>query len=148
MSIRTRVVASGVAITLAAGALIAWTYWPPLLRYRADLALGVARETVARYLAGDDSLSSAARRLGVAMQNWERLIQRTESAPPLNPGSLRAEIIGITPEGVAQNDPRVEELALNALRFSVPPDMPAGFRKESLRQLDSLILARGHRLAP
>ena len=146
MTRRSVVVALTTAFVLAAGLTVAWQQWPPLLRYREGRAIAAGRTIVRRYLAGKDSLELAAHRLADVLRQWDDLAFRNADAPAPTAGSMVIESLGITPPDVAPNDPRVEELFLNAMRLSVPAVASEEFRAQAVAQLDSIILARGHRI--
>ncbi len=133
-------------IGLAIGFVAAWHYWPPLLRYRESLAIAEARTTVHRYLDGRDSLDVAAHRLANALRKWDELAFRSGEPPAPGTGSMIIESLDLAPTGVSENDPRFEELSLNAMRLSVPAVPSAEFKARVTAQLDSVLLARGYQI--
>ena len=132
-------------LALAIGVSIAWQKWPPLLRYRQREAIAEAKTTVRNYLNGRDSLGSAARELGTVLTRWDELSARIGERPAPTAGSMEIETLEITPPNVHANDPRVDELFLNAMRLTVPAVSPR-FQALVTAELDSVITARGYRI--
>jgi hypothetical protein len=144
MSIRPVVLLLAAGLLLATGLAVAWQKWPPLLRYQERRAIAAGRRTVQDYLYGRDSLEAAARRLATIMTRWNELILKIGDAPPAA-GSMVVETLGFTPPD-AMNDPRVEELYLNAMKLSVPHESSPEFKARAAAHLDSILIARGHRI--
>ncbi|MGH8534425.1 MAG: hypothetical protein ACREV1_17345, partial [Gammaproteobacteria bacterium] len=136
------------AFAFIAGVAIAWAYWQPALRYRESMALAAARSTVARYLARKDSLDVAAHRLAYHLQRWEDLMEQRAMVALGSSGTLRIQALDLAPTGTPPDDPRVQELVLNALRLKVPERASAAFKTEHTQVFDSIIRAHGYRLVP
>jgi len=149
MARRLRVaVAVAAVFFLAAGVVVAWDYWPPALHYRQARLLAAGRARVGRYLAGRDSLGVAAHRLATITQHYEELEERLGQMATSGPSTMVIKPLNMTPAGTDPRDPRVDELFLNAARFTVPESASPAFKAQFNQVFDSLIHARGYRVVP
>jgi hypothetical protein len=129
------------ALGLAAGFAVAWQYWSPFLRYRERRLRAEYNSEIRRYLSGSDSLGVAAHRLAQVTLEIESIIARQPS-PAAEAGSMT--ITALDDPDIPQNDPRVDELVLNAFKLANPPGVPEAFRQ----MWDSIIRSRGYRSVP
>ena len=147
MNKKTRVtILVALALVVAGGFAIAWQRWPPLLKYR-EHRLGVEYNSqIRRYLAGSDSLDVAAHRLAQTIIKIGFLMERQSQEPAPGEGSLVAVTAMESESDIPQNDPRVEELVLNAFKFAHPPEVSEAFKLRSAQMWDSLLQSRGYRI--
>jgi hypothetical protein len=122
----------------------AWEHWPVALRYREREVSNAARATIGRYLRNQDSLSLAACQLATQLRRLSHISLRLASVEPAQ--SKRISPPGLVPAGIDPADPRFEELTFNALRLSLPADMPPEVRTELERLNDSVMKSRGFRI--
>jgi hypothetical protein len=150
MTKKTQVAALIVSALIVAGAFaIAWQYWPPLLKYREQRLADAYSSQIRRYLKGSDSLDVAAHRLAQTIVKIGFLMERQQSQDPApGEGSLVAVTAMKTPSDIPSDDPRVEELVLNAFKFANPPGVSEEFKTRSAGMWDSIIQSRGYRSVP
>ena len=136
-------------VGLAGGFAVAWQNWPPLLRYRERRLTAAYNSEIRRYLDGADSLDVAARRLAQVVIKLSFIIDRQQwQAGPSGQGSSVAiTTIESTPD-IRRDDPRVEELILNAFKLANPPGVSEAFKAHSGQMWDSIIHSRGYRSVP
>lgn len=131
---------------VAGAAVYAWHSWPPVLKYREKRLNAAYDREIRRYLSGSDSLDVAAHRLARVIIKLGILMDRQQSmARADQPGSfVTITTIDHAPD-IPRDDPRVEELVLNAFKFANPPGVSEGFRARSAQMWDSIINAKGYR---
>ena len=129
------------ALGLAAGFAVAWQSWPPFLQYRERRLRAEFNFEIRRYLNGSDSLAIAAHRLAQVTLEMQSIIARQPS-PAMGAGSMT--ITTLDDPDIPHNDPRVDELVLNAFKLANPPGVPEAFTQV----WDSIIRARGYRSVP
>jgi hypothetical protein len=143
---RLTVLALGV---IGAGAFaIAWQSWPPLLKYREQRLSAAYSSQIRRYLNGADSLDVAAHRLAKTIVKIGFFMEDQQPDPPPGEASLMAVTPMQVPSDIPRDDPRVEELVLNAFKFAHPPGVSEEFRTRSAQVWDSIIRSRGYRSVP
>lgn len=108
-------------LSLLGATAIAWTVWPPFLRYRLGRAHAQMVGVVGAYLGGRESFDHAARRLAALSSERQTLAARL---PRPSPGEspLRIENEGIAPPGYSDHDPRIDSLARRAFVLSLPAE--------------------------
>jgi len=139
--LRWLVVGGAAGLVLVVG-IVAWQYWPVALRYQRNRSVEAGRAVVRRYVDGQDSLDAAACQLASEIRKLNALSLRIASAEP---GS-RKRIVDeprFVPLGTSPNDPRVQEVTLNAYRLTVPDWIPSEDRVRIKRMYDSTMRARG-----
>ena len=122
--------------------IVAWQYWPVALRYRQNRSEEAGRAVVRRYVDGQDSLHVAACKLASTIRTLNDLSFRVASAEPAS----RKRIVDeprFVPLGTDPNDPRVQEVTLNAYRVTMPDWIPSEDRVRLERMYDSTLRARG-----
>ena len=150
MTQKTQVAALIASALVVAGAIaIAWQYWPPLLKYREQRLADAYSSQIRRYLNASDSRDVAAHRLAKTIVKIGFLMERQQSQDPApGEGSLVAITAMQTPSDIPRDDPRVEELVLNAFKFANPPGVSEEFKTRTARMWDSIIQSRGYRSVP
>ena len=135
-------ISAGVVVVVSS--IMAWQYWPVALRYRHERAVAAARVVVRRYLDDKDSLDVAACKLGVQMRRMNRLSERLSAIVP----AQRRRIVDpdLAPAGTDPQDPKLQELTLNAARSTLPSTLPDEVRAGILQVNDSIMHARGFRI--
>lgn len=106
-------------LALLGATAVAWTIWPPFLRYRLGRAHAQMVGVVEAYLVGQESFDYAAHRLATLSTESQTLAARLPRPSP-NEGRLSIEYQGIAPSGYADNDPRIDSLARRAFVLSLP----------------------------
>jgi hypothetical protein len=137
------------AIGLAGGFAVAWQKWPPLLKYRETRLTAEYNSEIRRYLQGSDSLDVAARRLAQVIIKLGFIIDRQQGQEgPSGQGSTMTITAMEGPPDIPRDDPRVEELVLNAFKLANPPGVSEAFKAHSAGMWDSIIHSRGYRSVP
>src|SRR5262245_57035633 len=136
---RSTLIGAASLTVLTAGVFaLAWNFWPPLLHYRDNRALNRARSVVRDYLAGKESRTLATHHLASALSEWEGLwASPVHSAVPPSGGSLQAEAISLAPDGVSEDDPRIVDLYIEAMKAMIPADASPTFRSQVEAMWDS-----------
>ena len=137
------------AVLLAGGVLYAWHSWPPLLKYREKRLNAAYDDEIRRYLNGSDSLDVAAHRLAQVIVKLGFLLDRQQSVARADQSGSFVAITTIdhAPD-IPREDPRVEELVLNAFKFANPPGVSEAFKGHSTQMWDSIIHTKGYRRVP
>ena len=145
-----RLVLFGVlAIMLVGVGWAAWRSWPPLLKYREKRIVSEYHAEIQSYLRGTDSLDVAAHRLAQVLIRLGSVIERQQWVTRREQSGSQMEITSIgTASDIPEDDPRVEELVLNAFKLSYPPGMSEAFRVRSGQWWDSIIHSKGYRSVP
>ena len=148
MTKRARILALFAVLVVSGAALvIGWQYWPPLLRYR-EIKLRLAYDNeIRRYLDGADSLDVAAHRLAAILLKLGSLAEKQVVSENSNQWST-LEITSIGLSDIPRDDPRVQELVLNAFKHANPPGVSEAFRARTTQVWDSIIHEKGYRSVP
>ena len=137
------------ALALAGGFAVAWQNWPPLLKYREGRLTAAYNSEIRRYLKGSDSLHVSAHRLAQVIIKLGFIIDRQPwQAGPSGQGSTMTITAMESPLDIPKDDPRVEELVLNAFKLANPPGVSEAFKANSAGMWDSIIHSRGYRSVP
>ena len=137
------------ALVVGGGFAVAWRNWTPLLKYREERLMAVYNSEIRRYLNGSDSLDVAAHRLAQITIKLGSIIGREQwQAGPAGQGSTMTITAIESPSDIPMNDPRVEELVLNAFKLANPPGVSEAFKAHSAGMWDSIIHSRGYRSVP
>jgi len=137
------------AVVLAGGFVVAWQSWPPLLKYREKRLMAAYNGEIRRYLSGSDSLDVAAHRLARVILRLGPILERQQwmEGAAREGGSMAITALESPPD-TPRDDPRVEELILNAFKLSNPPEVSEAFKASSSQMWDSIIHAKGYRSVP
>ena len=137
------------AVVLASGFAVAWRSWPPLLKYREQRLIATYNGEVRRYLHGSDSLDVAAHLLARVMLRLGPILERQQwrEGAARTGGSMAITTLESPPD-IPRDDPRVEELVLNAFKLANPPEVSEAFKAHSAQMWDSIIHAKGYRSVP
>jgi hypothetical protein len=136
------------SIAIAGGLFVAWQYWPPLLKYR-EVRLQVAyNDEIRRYLKGSDSLELAAHRLAAILVKLGEVAERQNWGGAGGEGSSMTITAISSSSDVPRDDPRVEELVLNAFKLANPAEASEPFKARSAQMWDSIIHSKGYRSVP
>ena len=137
------------ALALAGGFAVAWQNWPPLLKYRERRLTASYNSEIRRYLRGSDSLGVAAHRLAQVIIKLGFIIDRQQwQQGPSGQGSTMTITAMESRSDIPRDDPRVEELVLNAFKLANPPGVSEAFKAHSAGMWDSIIHSRGYRSVP
>ena len=137
------------ALALAGGFAVAWQNWPPLLKYRERRLTASYNSEIRRYLRGSDSLDVAAHRLAQVIIKLGFIIDRQQwQEGPSGQGSTMTITAMESASDIPRDDPRVEELVLNAFKLANPPGVSEAFKAHSAGMWDSIIHSRGYRSVP
>jgi hypothetical protein len=139
--LRWLVVGGAAGLVLAVG-IVAWQYWPVALRYQQNRTVEAGRAVVRRYVARQDSLRDAACQLASEIRKLNELSFRLAVAEPGSPRKIIDEP-RFLPIGANPNDPRVQEVTLNAYRNTLPAWIPSKDRIGLTHWYDSTMRARG-----
>jgi hypothetical protein len=103
------------SVLVVAVAWSAWTWWPPILRYRVRAIDQRTDRVVLAYLDGKQALGPSARALA---DLWEAKSSVSEHMPT---AEQVVRIVDSTPVALAgrTNDPRLRQLVDSALRLSL-----------------------------
>jgi len=113
---KRRVLAGFLGALLLTIAWAAWTWWPPLLRYRLRRIDQRTDRVVLDYLDGKQQLGPSARALAGLWEAKSSVSQRM----PMPPAGQVVRIVDSTPAALAGrvNDPRLKELVDSAIHLS------------------------------
>ena len=137
------------ALGIAGGFAVAWQKWPPLLKYRERRLTAAYNSEIRRYLQGSDSLDVAAHRLAQVIIKLGFIIDRQQwQERPSGQGSSMTITAMESPPDIPRDDPRVEELVVNAFKLANPPGVSEAFKARSAGMWDSVIRSRGYRSVP
>ena len=150
---RTRILALvAIMVAGAAGFAYAWQNSQPLLRYRERRLMEAYNDEIRRYLKGSDSLDVAAHRLARVIVAWQGVVDREQwlgntdqRGGVSEKGGWMAVTVNEAPQDIPRDDPRVEELVLNAFKLAAPAGVSDAFRAQSAQRWDSIIHAKGYR---
>jgi len=136
-------------VVMAGGFVVAWQSWPPLLKYREKRLMAAYNGEIRRYLRGSDSLDVAAHRLARVILRLGPILERQQwrEGSARDGGSMSITTLESSPD-TPRDDPRVEELILNAFKLANPAEVSEAFKAHSAQMWDSLIHAKGYRSVP
>jgi len=104
----------------------------------------VARATIRNYFNGEDSLPVAVCKLAQVVREFDRLSARLDAVAP---GQFKRIVEPVlVPSEIDPNDPRVQELTLNAYREAIPETLQPESRSRIDHYNDSILHARRFRV--
>ena len=124
---------------------MAWEYWPTALKYREGHAFSVLRSRIARYMAGQDSLTPTACQLASDLVHWQSISLRVQEAQPARARRILDPGPDLVPAGTDPKDPKFMELMINASRFAFPKDFPSEVQTMVKQEMDSLLVVHRFR---